>query len=145
MDASSLLQTITKGDIALIGIALLSVVQITPIKINPWTWIAKHIGRAINGEVIKEVRCLKSKISDMEKREALKNAESCRNRILRFDDELRLGIKHSKEYFDVILADIDWYLDFCRKNKQYPNSKADSAIRNVLEVYDKVKKSNDFI
>ena len=34
--------------------ALLTLVQIAPIKVNPWTAIGKAIGRAINGDVIEK-------------------------------------------------------------------------------------------
>ena len=36
-------------------LAVLTVIQIAPIKINPWSALAKAIGRAINGEVIAKV------------------------------------------------------------------------------------------
>ena len=34
---------------------LMTLLQITPIKINPWSWIARSIGRAINRDVIDKV------------------------------------------------------------------------------------------
>ena len=36
-------------------LAVLTVIQIAPIKINPWSALAKAIGRAIYGEVIAKV------------------------------------------------------------------------------------------
>ena len=39
-------------------VAISAFVQISPIKINPWTWLAKKIGRAINGEVLNRVEAL---------------------------------------------------------------------------------------
>ena len=32
-----------------------TLVQVSPIKVNPWSWLARKIGRAINGEVIDRV------------------------------------------------------------------------------------------
>ena len=32
--------------------AVMTLLQIAPIKLNPWSWMAKAIGRAINGEVL---------------------------------------------------------------------------------------------
>ena len=41
---------------AVVGVlGALTVLQVAPIKINPWTWIARAIGRAINAEVIAKV------------------------------------------------------------------------------------------
>ncbi len=39
----------TGGGILLVAMTL---IQIAPIKLNPWSALAKAIGRAINGEVI---------------------------------------------------------------------------------------------
>ena len=35
--------------------ALLTLVQIAPVKINPWSAIAKAIGNAINADVLREL------------------------------------------------------------------------------------------
>ena len=51
-------------DIVLAGgggaFVLLTLLQIAPIKINPWSAIAKTVGRAINAEVLKELDEMKS-------------------------------------------------------------------------------------
>ena len=39
-------------------IILMTLIQISPIKINPWSWIGRCIGRAINGEVLEKVETL---------------------------------------------------------------------------------------
>ena len=152
MDLKIIAETISKGDVVLVTFLFLSIIQITPIKINPWTWLGKCIGKAINGEIAKEVKCMRNdlvgvhkELDDLKKREELKDADATRNRILRFDDELRQHVKHSKEYFDQMLEDIDGYLEFCREHEKYQNSKADSAIKHILKCYDKVKEENDFI
>lgn len=163
MDLHAIWNAISSGDIALAIVLFLSAVQITPIKINPWTWLAKWFGKSINSDVIKRQDALEKKFDErqddfekkldgvykeldgLKEREEIKNADCTRNRILRFDDELRRHIKHSKEYFDQMLSDIDEYLAFCRENDNYPNSKADSAIKHILQCYEKVKEQNDFI
>lgn len=38
---------------------LMTFVQVAPIKVNPWSWLAKKIGRAINGEVLNEIADIK--------------------------------------------------------------------------------------
>lgn len=152
MGLNEIIEKLSVGNVVLmVGLAM-SFIQITPIKINPWTWIARWFGRAMNGEVMKEVKSIKTDLSsvhdelnNIKKREADKDADAARNRILRFDDELRRHIKHSVEFFEQTLVDIDFYLAYCRDNKDYPNSKADSAIKHILECYEQVKKDNDFI
>lgn len=34
---------------------IMTLVQVAPIEISPWSWLAKKIGRAINGEVLKKL------------------------------------------------------------------------------------------
>ena len=46
-------------------LAVLTVIQIAPIKINPWSALAKAIGRAINGEVIAKVDRLETEVQAM--------------------------------------------------------------------------------
>lgn len=64
-------------------------------------------------------------------------AYTWRYRILRFDDEIRHGEKHSKEHFDQIIEDIDKYEDYCRDHPEFPNSKVVFAIGNIKNVYQK--------
>ena len=132
---------------------LLSViVQISPVKVNPWSWIAKQIGRAINGEVIekvegieKEVRSLKDKQAEAEGRHDKRDADLCRTRILRFADELRRDIKHSEEFFDQALDDINTYETYCRNHKDYENNKAVAAIEKINRTYKERLDKNDFL
>ena len=49
----SLQEIITGGGISLC--VLLTIIQIAPIKVNPWHAIAKVFGRAINDDVLKEL------------------------------------------------------------------------------------------
>ena len=152
MSLAEFVKTISAGDYVLIILLVLSVIQITPIKINPWSYLARHIGRAINGEVMAEMKTIQNDLADvhteidkMQKNGEKKEADDARNRILRFDDELRIHQKHSREFFDQILDDVDFYEKFCDTHEHYKNSKADSAIKNIRKVYDIVKETNDFI
>ena len=42
----------------------LTVIQVAPVKINPWSAIAKAIGRAINAEVLAELERTRIKLDD---------------------------------------------------------------------------------
>ena len=74
-------------------IILSMIIQIAPIKLNPWTKILRGLGRLLNSEVVYLIN--------------EREANSCRYRILRFDDEIRHKQKHTKENFDQMLEDID--------------------------------------
>ena len=45
-------------------IVLLTMVEIAPIKFNPWSALAKGIGRAINAEMLNELKAVKSELAD---------------------------------------------------------------------------------
>lgn len=153
MDFLSLLHSLSTGDIALIVFALLSIVQISPIKIDPWSCLLRWFGKTINGEVEKKIGTINEHIKDVDTRlddmmnlGEQKDADAARNRILIFDDELRRHIDHSYEYFQQILADVDTYTRYCEEHKSsYPNSKAEMAIKHIKDVFDRCKEQDNFI
>lgn len=72
-------------------------------------------------------------------------ATTCRYRILRFNDEVLHGQKHTKEHFDQILDDITRYEQFCEGHPEYENNKAVLAIENIKRVYQKCSDENTFL
>ena len=137
-------------------IVICTLVQITPIQINPWTWIAqkvgKKIGKVINGEVIEKVDTLNDRITavdqKVEKLEAKMeegSATTCRMRIIRFGDEIYHGQRHSKEHFDQVLEDIKTYEEYCQSHPHYRNNKAKATIKRIRAVYDKCMEDKDFL
>lgn len=126
-------------------VVLLTLLQIAPIKVNPWSSIARAIGRAINADVIEELRETRSRLDAHIKADNEYNADARRTRILRFNNELIRDIPHTREDFIDILADIDFYEDFCRKNPDYMNNRAAHAIANIGRVYDERLKKHDFV
>lgn len=134
------------------GLALLlTLVQITPIKINPWSWVAKWIGSAFNADVLKELKELKreqqetrSSLDAHIKADDENRADERRANILRFNNELIREIPHTKEEFVEILADIDVYERYCKNHTEYKNKRAVHAIANIGRVYDERLKKHDF-
>lgn len=139
------LKGIGLGDVVVIGIVFLSLIQVTPLKLDPWSHFFKWVGKLINGDVMKEIDGLKKDVDEMKKHEAELEANNERNRILRFDDELRRKIDHSEEFFDQILADVSSYKKYCKEHENYPNSKAESAMKNIEDTYRRCKQENKFI
>lgn len=153
----SLYELLTSGGIGLF--VLLTLIEFTPIKINPWGAIAKIIGRAINGELIGKVEKLQQTIDEVkESNKHLDNkydklqdtinevkenhnrfedkynkdeATECRIRIIRFSDEILHHMDHSKENFDQVLDDISFYTNYCQTHPEFKNGKAVFAIQNI--------------
>ena len=133
-------------------VVLLSIIEIMPIKLNPWSALAKWLGRSINADVIKGLEAVKATqketrerlethISTDEKREV----DHCRARILCFNNELLREIPHTREEFIEILKAIDEYERYCREHKDYANGRAVHAIANIGRVYDERLAKHDFL
>ena len=145
-------------------------IEITPIKLNPWSWFAKKIGRAFNGEIMKEISELKTKmgeeigtlktdmgnvdqkVEDIKKdvidiREEAKEREATnrRTRILEFGDEILHGVDYSKEHWDQILLDVTEYENYCDMHPHYMNHVAIATIKHIKHVYEKHLEEDSFL
>lgn len=65
--------------------------------------------------------------------------------MLRFNDEVLQGVRHTKEHFDEVLEDIDEYECYCKAHPEYPNNKAVLAIENIRGIYATALKEHDFL
>lgn len=136
------------GLLATIGglfVALSTLVEISPIKLNPWSWIAKKIGRAINGEVLEKVDKLEKDIQAMQDVADERNAKAARTRVLRFGDEIIHEVKHSKEHFDDILLDISNYDRYCAEHPHFENDRMQLTAQLIKDTYRKCMEDHSFI
>ena len=142
-----------------IALGLPTLIQLTPIKLNPWTalWkllrkIFEAIGKIFNAAVLAELSELRAEQEKTRKRldEHIKTDEESkvderRANILRFNNELLRDIPHTKEEFHEILVDIDVYEAYCRDHEDYKNGRAVHAIANIGRVYDERLQKHDFL
>lgn len=133
-------------------LVLLTLLQVAPVKINPWSAIARWIGRALNSEVLKELADVRStqqvtakKLDDHIAADEVRHANRLRERILQFNNELLRNIPHTREDFIEILAVIDAYNSYCRTHEDYQNNRAIHAIKNIERVYDDRLAKRDFL
>ena len=126
-------------------LALLTLVQIAPVKINPWSAIAKAVGRAVNADVLREIDDVKTGLRNHIRTDDERNADEHRARILRFNNELLRDIPHTREEFIEVLNDIDHYERYCKAHPDYENNRAVHAIANIGRVYDERLQKHDFL
>lgn len=131
---------------------LSTVVEIAPIKVSPWSWLAKKIGRAINGEVIEKVDKLEKEISTMKKdadereeKRAEREVKDARARVLRFGDEIIHDVRHSKEHFDDILRDIGEYEHYCDTHPNFKNNQMHLTTQHIKATYNRCMQDHDFL
>lgn len=136
-----------------------TLVQIAPIKINPWTWVGKQIGKALaaagkalNASVTQELVEVKTRLTDLEQYNAHQDAErekdkalDARRRILQFADEVRRKVRHSEEHFNNVLEDITFYQQYCRDHTDFENERARVSIKIIEETYEECSRENDFL
>lgn len=137
-----------------IGIFLIlsTLVEVSKIKVNPWSSLAKWLGKKVNAEVLEELSQVKTELG--ETKETLdghitiddeRNADMHRAYILRFCMERLRGIKHTEEEYHEIISSIDFYEKYCREHPDYPNNRAVVAIEYILEDYKERMKHGDFL
>jgi len=129
----------------------LTIFEIAPIKVNPWSWIFKKIGRAFNREVLERMDKMEAKVDGLDKKvdaieaaDAERDAINARVRILRFGDEVLHGQQHSKEHFDQTLSDITNYNEYCRSHPDFQNEMTVLTAEQIKRVYVERWKKHDF-
>lgn len=130
----------------------LTICQIAPIKINPWSYILSWIGQKVNVVMMDSITALNDKV-DAQAIEIKKlateisdnNAMNSRYRIIRFGDEILMGTRHSRDHFDQILVDIDVYEAYCKSHPDFINNKGQNAMALIQETYQKCLHDKDFL
>jgi len=133
----SIKEILTGGGVTLV--VLLTLIQIAPIKVNPWSKLAKALGNALNGGDVM------AKLDEHIKVDDKRAADGHRTRILHFNNELLRDIWHTKEEYIEVLAEIDAYEKYCEENPEYPNNRAVLAIENIRDNYKERLQKHDFL
>ena len=96
MNLKEIISQLNVGHVA-VGIAvLLSLIQISPLKLNPWDKLLGWIGKKANGATEKRLEAVEKQIRDMW-------VNSHRQCILTFAREARAGIEHSSDEWTNVL------------------------------------------
>lgn len=124
---------------------VMTLIQIAPVQVNPWSWLLKRLGRAINAEVLEQVKRTAQKLDEHIAQDDAGRANQERAYILAFNRQLMAGERHTREEFWEALASIDRYHKYCDAHPEYPNERAVHAIRNIGRLYDERQRKNDFL
>lgn len=133
-------------------VAVMSIIQVSKIEINPQSWIAAQLGNALNAGVMKEIKDIKAEQEETRKKLDAhieegeeRKADNYRSRVLRFNNELVRGLGHTEEDYDEILGVIWKYNEYCKTHPKYKNNKMPHAIKNVERMYDEMLQTNGFL
>lgn len=126
---------------AFILVGTFTLIQISPIKIDPWSWVAKQIRKALLGDSIEK---LEKDITSIKKDVLDERVSAKRWQILNFSNSCLQKTSHTKEEWDHCLQDLDWYEHYCTKNN-IPNGVVTQCARYLRDEYQAHMQNNDFL
>ena len=135
------------GRIALVLAALSFIIQISPIKLNPWSWVARKIGKAINHDLLETVDDIGTDVKDLRAEVDKNAAKLAREKILEFGDDLifQPERKHSKDRFDDVVQHITEYEAYCAAHPEFKNHMTEATTKLILSTYEKCMKEHSFL
>lgn len=104
-----------------------SLVQISPVKLNPWSAILGWIGNMLTGDLRKDLNSL---ITDVR-----------RQTILTFARECRQGVEHSTEEWNHVLQVAEEYEAYCIKYS-IKNGKIKQDTKFIRDLYQEMSRSH---
>ena len=109
MGLNEILSKLNAGYVTAGIVVLLSLIQISPLKLNPWDTILGWMGKKLNGGMVKRLQEVEKQIRDMW-------INTHRQSILTFARECRADMHHDAEEWNHILSIADEYEVYCQKN-----------------------------
>lgn len=166
IDAMILFPPIFK-DVAILAV-ILSLIQISPLKLDPWTWL-KSFGNIPNqiGDLEKRIEKMEKRLNDID--ELVKQVEELRKKTENLDteyhhdkaygwravilsraDKIRRKEQLSRDRWDDTIDTIDNYKRYCQEqeklsNSKFINGKAKASIELLETQYPIVLANNDFL
>ena len=132
MSLYEMIVKMTAGELAgwavVLLILIMSLIEVSPLKLNPWDNILGWIGKKMNGGMQTELKDLKKQVQDMW-------VASHRQSVLTFAREARAGVDHSSDEWTNVLNTIAEYEQYVLE-KHISNGivKADSEyIRDLYQ------------
>ena len=86
-------------------------------------------------DISKSIDELKVTIHNIRAENDERYAISSRIRILRFEDELQEGKKHSKDSFDQVMSDISAYNAYCDEHPNFKNDQTMVTVKHIKDTY----------
>lgn len=149
-DIINLIQKDGMSWLIILGI-ITSIIEITPIKVNPISTVMAWIGKAFNKETIKKLEKVEKKLDEFENKlndhiteSEKRDVRLRREKILDFANTCINKIGHTQEEFEFIISECDKYETYCEENN-IPNGVAKDAISEIHRIYTKCMQENSFL
>lgn len=146
MNIGEIIATISAG-----LVALGTIVEVSKIKINPWSSLFKWIGNKMMEDVKEELKEVKDEQKELAKRQdeltrqrAIDAADRIKAEIFTFYNECQKGQRHSEGEFNHIIQQNQKYEKLIEETKE-PNGVYEAEYKYIMAVYEKCQNEKDFL
>ena len=134
MGLNEILSKLNAGCITAGIVVLLSLIQISPLKLNPWDKLLGWFGKKLNGGLESEIKNLQKQVRELW-------INNHRQSILTFARECRADIDHSAEEWSHILNLCEEYETYTEKN-DITNGVVRQNTRYIRELYQELSRDH---
>ena len=120
--------------IIILAVILTTLVQISPLKLNPWDFCLGWIGDRLNSHIIKKVDALDTKLTEHIAESRDSSVKQKRARILKFVEDGMGGKRYTKETFEFMIKECDDYETYIKKN-DIKNGVIEASIAEIRRRY----------
>ena len=117
------------GFYPVVVIIVLSLVEVSKIKLNPWSALGKIIGKLLG------IESVSNKLDALEKKVDENQATNIRVRILHFEDAIQEGKHHSKDSWNQVMDDIERYERYTADHPKFKNNITVASITHIKKMY----------
>lgn len=121
----------------LIIIGLLTFVQISPIKIDPWDMLLNIIKNALVGDIEKEMHSIKKDVAE-------EKINNIRWNVLDYANSCRNGRKHTKDEWYHVIGQLKEYERLVEEN-DIDNGVMEEETKYLRKVFEERLEKNDFL
>ena len=135
-----------------VGLGTLSTfIEVSKIKINPWSSLFKWIGSKMMEDVRAEIKAVEKKQEEMAKKQdelakqrAVDAMDAVKAEIFRFYNECQKGQRHSEGEFNHIIQQNEKYEKLVEETGE-PNGVYEMEYEYIMEIYRKCQQEKDFL
>lgn len=121
-------------------IIVLSLVQVSKINLNPWTWVKSMLS------IPKQIEAINKRIDGLERKIDSTDGFRWQSMILVRGDRIRRGEKFSEELWRSTIKTLDNYDHFCEINKDwFNNGETVEASALLRDKYKEVYRTRDYL
>lgn len=121
-----------------------TLIEVSPMRLNPWTYIFNGIGKRLNAEVFTRLNELETKLKAQDEKIDYNERNRIKFEILDFANSCRNGRQHTREEFNHIIAQYDEYEMILTRLKK-PNGQITRAMHYLSDLYNDNLKNDSFL